>query len=43
MNNDEILEKIRNNTEFKNIQKICESNNKMEDAKIRNNLYLVSK
>ena len=41
MNNDEILNEITSNTDFKNVTKLFEGDNSSE--KISNNLYLVSK
>ena len=41
MNNDEILNQITSNTDFKNVTKLFEGDNSSE--KISNNLYLVSK
>ena len=41
MDNDEILNKIKENTDFKNIEKIYEGPNSKYE--VGNNLYLVSK
>lgn len=43
MNNDEILEKIKNETEFKNIKALYISGTEHNDELVLNNLYLVSK
>lgn len=44
MNNEEILDEIKNNTDFKNIETIYTPDySKMKDSMIYNNLYLVSK
>ena len=42
MNNDDILDKIKNNTDFKNITQLYKSNGSSTEM-ISNNLYLVSK
>ena len=44
LNNDEILNEIKNNTDFKNIQKLYSSKDaKPEQSEVENELYLVSK
>ena len=43
MNNDEILDRIKNETEFNNITVLCTSGCGHNDEQVENNLYLVSK
>lgn len=43
LNNEEIIDQIKNNTEFKNIQKLYSSEGITEYSKVENELYLVSK
>ena len=43
MNNEEILNYIKNNTDFKNIEKLYTNESFASDEYVLNNLYLVSK
>ncbi len=43
MNNKKILDKIKNNTDFKNIKELYKITEKASDEYVRNNYYLVSK
>lgn len=43
LNNEEILERIKNETDFKNIKTLYLSDNESIELKVDNNLYLVSK
>ena len=43
LNNSEIIERIRNETDFKNITTLYLSDTESTELKVDNNLYLVSK
>ena len=43
MNQGEILEKIKNETEFKNVKELCVTNKDNSSMCVENNLYLISK